>query len=243
MLKIFISLFFLLFTFQANANDKYKTNIDWYSKDQVKYWFNDNFWKRFISKTINTPIIKEEKLMIDIFGRLTACQMMLELEGGFPNVEIMQSCKELFKIYAGKTEYTLLFLDFGEERKKPFISGQTKLYVDNWFNNKWFSNYISKGVPMPEEYVTQEHIDSLRFSLCDAYSMRLFPTFKVKNSCITLFRKYENHNSNAFPYSDKYKKIAEMNEGSLLKDCNLKKDFSLCMKYKLTDKFKHNFPE
>ena len=52
MLKIFISLFFLLFTFQANANDKYKTNIDWYSKDQVKYWFNDNFWKRFISKTL-----------------------------------------------------------------------------------------------------------------------------------------------------------------------------------------------
>ena len=41
---------------------------------------------------------------------------------------------------------------------------------------------------------------------------------------------------------DEYKKFAEMDEVSLLKGCKLSKGLSLCMKYKLTDKFKKNFP-
>ena len=56
--------------------------------------------------------------MIDIFGRLTACQMMLELEGGFPNVEIMQSCKELFKIYMKLQHQLVTLLDLTEKKWK-----------------------------------------------------------------------------------------------------------------------------
>tara|TARA_B100000886_G_scaffold199472_1_gene137531 strand:+ start:268 stop:1245 length:978 start_codon:yes stop_codon:yes gene_type:complete len=209
---------------------KVKTDVDWYDKEQVQKWFNDDYWKEYLKK-FNSSIPNEYKSWIDMVGRVPTCQTMLELTGGFPTISIRNSCKKLFDLYKGKLPYTLVFIDFGEERNPPLMSGKLKLISDNWSNKDWFINEISTGVPMPESAVTDDHIDSLRVGFCDGFANKVFPTFAVRNSCIDLYKK--NNQNPSYSFSKKYVEIAggEIKRNSRHDECLKAKDYAGCMKY------------